>query len=99
MAADGKWELTINTPLGQQLSTLTLTASGDALSGTQSASTGDGRPIEDGKVAGDNLSWKASITKPMPMTLEFSATVQGDSMTGSVKLGPFGMQSFHGVRA
>ena len=99
MAADGKWQLTINTPLGAQQSTLVVSASGDALQGTQSAASGDERPIEDGKIAGDNLSWKASISKPMPMTLEFSATVQGNSMTGSVKLGPFGTQSFRGVRA
>jgi hypothetical protein len=99
MAADGKWQLTINTPLGAQQSTLTISADGDSLSGTQGAASGDERPIEDGTIAGDNLSWKASITKPMPMTLEFSATVQGDSMSGSVKLGPFGTQSFRGVRA
>ncbi len=99
MATDGKWQLTINTPMGAQQSTLTLSANGDSLSGTQSASSGDERPIEDGTIAGDSLSWKASITKPMPMTLEFSATVQGDSMSGSVKLGPFGTQSFRGVRA
>ena len=99
MAADGKWQLTINTPLGAQQSILVISATGDSLSGTQSAATGDERPIEDGVIAGDNLSWKASINKPMPMTLEFSATVQGNSMSGSVKLGPFGTQSFHGVRA
>lgn len=99
MAADGKWQLTINTPLGAQQSTLTISASGNTLAGTQSAATGDERPIEDGTVNGDQLSWKASINKPMPMTLEFTATVQGDSIQGSVKLGPFGTQSFRGVRA
>src|SRR5579872_6834513 len=98
MAADGKWQLTINTPLGAQQSLLTINTSGNSLTGTQSASTGDEKPIENGKVSGDQISWKASITKPMA-TLEFSATVQGDSMTGSVKLGMFGTQSFRGVRA
>jgi hypothetical protein len=99
MAADGKWHLTINTPLGAQQSMLVITAQGASLSGTQSAASGDERPIEDGRVSGDNISWKASISKPMALTLEFAGTVQGDSMTGSVKLGPFGTQSFHGVRA
>lgn len=99
MAADGKWQLTINTPLGAQQSMLDITTSGGSLTGTQSAATGDEKPIENGKVTGDQISWKASITKPMAMTLEFSATVQGDSMTGSVKLGMFGTQSFRGVRA
>jgi hypothetical protein len=35
----------------------------------------------------------------MPMTLEFSGTVDGDNMTGEVKLGMFGTQSFSGTRA
>jgi hypothetical protein len=99
MAADGKWQLTINTPLGAQQSTLNVTAQGGSLSGTQSAATGDERPIEDGKISGDDISWKTSVTKPMALTLEFTGKVQGDTITGSVKLGPFGSQSFHGVRA
>lgn len=99
MAADGKWQLTINTPLGAQQSMLNISASGASLSGTQSAASGDEKPIEEGKISGDQISWKASITKPMAMTLEFSATVQGDAMTGSVKLGMFGTQPFRGVRA
>lgn len=99
MAADGKWQLTINTPLGAQQSVLNISTSGASLSGTQSAASGDEKPIEEGKISGDQISWKASISKPMAMTLEFSATVQGDSMTGSVKLGMFGTQSFRGVRA
>lgn len=99
MAADGKWQLTINTPLGAQQSVLNISTSGVSLSGTQSAASGDEKPIEEGKISGDQISWKASITKPMAMTLEFSATVQGDAMTGSVKLGMFGTQSFRGVRA
>jgi len=35
----------------------------------------------------------------MPMTLEFKGTVDGDNMSGSVKLGMFGQASFTGVRA
>ena len=99
MAADGKWQLTINTPLGAQQSLLNISASGNTLTGTQSAATGDERPIEAGKVEGDQISWRASITKPMALTLEFTGTIQGDSITGSVKLGPFGAQTFHGTRA
>ena len=33
------------------------------------------------------------------MTLEFSATVDGDSMSGDVKLGAFGNATFTGTRA
>jgi hypothetical protein len=34
----------------------------------------------------------------MPMTLEFEATVNGDAMTGNVKLGAFGNAALSGVR-
>lgn len=98
MAVDGTWKLTVNTPMGAQESTLVVTSSGGTLSGTQSAGSGEGLPIDEGTVSGDNLKWKASISKPMPMTLEFSGTVNGNSMTGSVKLGMFGSQQFTGVR-
>ena len=98
MAADGKWQLTINTPLGAQQSTLTVSTSGNALSGTQSAATGDERPIEDGKLNGDQISWKASISKPMPMTLECEAEITGESLTGTMQLGAFGAAPFTGTR-
>ena len=55
--------------------------------------------MDDVTVSGDNVSWKASITKPMALTLEFKGTVDGDRMSGQVKLGMFGSQSFSGVRA
>jgi hypothetical protein len=99
MAVDGTWNLTVNTPMGEQKSTLVLAASGTTLTGTQSAGHSEGRPIEDGEVNGNEISWKASITKPMAMTLQFSGTVEGDTINGSVKLGMFGSAKFSGARA
>src|SRR5258708_31111381 len=99
MAVDGTWKLTVNTPMGAQESTLVLASSGADLTGTESAGSGEGRPIDGGTVNGTSVSWKSSISRPMPMTLEFNGTVNGDSMTGSVKLGMFGSQPFSGVRA
>ena len=98
MAVDGTWNLVVNTPMGTQESTLVISASGTTLTGTQSAGSGEGRPIE-GTVDGNDIAWKASITKPMPMTLEFSGTVDGDSLSGNVKLGMFGSAPFTGTRA
>jgi hypothetical protein len=34
----------------------------------------------------------------MPMTLEFTATVDGDDISGNVKLGAFGDAAFTGSR-
>ena len=99
MAVDGTWKLTVNTPMGVQESTLVLSSSGAMLSGTQAAATGESRPIDGGTVNGNAVNWKTSITKPIAVTLEFNGTVTNDRMSGSVKLGMFGTQSFSGVRA
>ena len=98
MSAGGTWTTTINTPMGAQTGTLVLTINGNELSGSMQSPQGD-LAIADGKADGDNLSWTTSITSPMPMNLEFSATVAGDKITGSVKLGAFGNADFKGTRA
>ena len=55
--------------------------------------------LEDGKADGASLSWAANVTSPMPIKLEFSAEVNGDEISGTVKLGAFGNASFSGSRA
>jgi hypothetical protein len=99
MAVDGTWKLTVNTPMGAQESTLVLASSGAMLTGSQAAASGESRPIDGGTVNGNAVSWKTSITKPVALTLEFSGTVAGDQMSGSVRLGMFGTQPFSGTRA
>ena len=49
-------------------------------------------------MAGNDLSWKMEMTSPMPMTLEVSASVDGDEISGNIKLGAFGEASFTGLR-
>lgn len=97
MSADGTWNTTMNTPMGVQKGTMELTTDGATLSGKLSGPQGD-IELEEGAVDGDSLTWKASITSPMAMTLEFSATVDGDEMSGDVKLGAFGNATFSGTR-
>ena len=98
MSADGTWNTTINSPMGAQQGTLTLATDGDALTGKMAGAQGE-LELKDGKVDGDTLTWKADMTSPMPMTLEFSAKVDGDEISGDVKLGAFGNASFSGTRA
>ena len=98
MSADGTWNTTINTPMGAQQGTLTLSTEGGSLTGKMSGPTGE-MDIQDGAIDGDTLTWKADITSPMAMTLEFSASVSGDEISGNVKLGAFGDATFSGTRA
>ncbi|MFC0283405.1 hypothetical protein ACFFJB_07270 [Camelimonas abortus] len=98
MAVDGAWNLTMQTPMGARTTTLALTSNGGVLSGTQSAE-GQSAEIFDGKVSGDDVSWKVKITSPMPLTLEFRGKVSGDSMEGKVSAGFVGSWGFSGSRA
>jgi hypothetical protein len=98
MSADGDWKVTMNTPMGPQQVDLTIKTNGSTFSGTAKSGQFGELPIG-GQVEGDTLKWEAKITTPMPMTLGFSATVDGDKLTGQVSLGAFGSAPLTGVRA
>ena len=98
MSADGTWNVTINSPMGPQPSTLTLAVEGGVLTGSQTAQ-GNTQPIVNGKIDGDMVTWSNSITSPFPMNLEFTGKVDGDTLSGSVKAGGFGAFPFSGKRA
>src|SRR5579863_4417338 len=97
MSVDGTWNTKVNSPMGVQEGSLEITSSGDSFTGTMKGRAGE-QPIS-GKIDGDTLTWSASITSPFPMTLEFTVTVNGDAMTGSVKAGAFGSSPLTGERA
>jgi hypothetical protein len=84
--------------MGAQKVTLTLKASGNTLTGSQAGAQGT-MDISEGKVDGNNVSWSANITSPMPMKLETTGTVEGNKISGNVKAGAFGSFPFSGERA
>ena len=98
MSADGTWNVTLNSPMGAQQATLDLKTAGSTLTGSMGGPQGS-LDLTDGQVDGDNLTWKAELEQPMKMTMEFTATVAGDSISGEAKLGSFGSASFNGTRA
>jgi hypothetical protein len=98
MAVDGTWNLTMQTPMGERNATLVVTSQGGTLSGKQSGD-GGATDIFDGTVSGNDASWKISITNPMPLTLQFTGTVDGDKMSGKMSAGALGSWPFSGVRA
>jgi hypothetical protein len=97
MSADGAWKTKVNSPMGVQEGELSITTSGDSFTGVMKGR--EGPQDISGKVDGDTLTWSAKITQPFPINLEFTVTVSGDEMTGSVKAGAFGSSPLTGVRA
>jgi hypothetical protein len=97
MSIDGDWKVTMNSPMGAQDATLTLVAEGGALSGNIVSTQGT-QAFTGGSVAGSKLKWNIKMTQPMPMELQFDAAVDGDGISGTVKLGMFGNATFAGTR-
>lgn len=95
---DGEWTCTMDTPMGEQAVTLTLATTGGALSGRADTAFGV-QAFSGGTVDGNALAWRISVTEPMAIDLDFTATVDGDTLTGTVNAGPFGAQPFAGTRA
>ena len=98
MSFTGTWNIVMKTPMGDRDVVMVMEQDGDSLSGTMEAD-GNKLPVQDGKIANGRGSWKADLTQPMPITLEFDCAADGDSLDGTVKLGMFGNSSVSGTRA
>ncbi len=99
MAADGKWTITMNTPMGSRDTTVEFKTNGADLAGSWVGQAGP-QDFTGGKVDGDNLEWKVDMNGPMgAMTLAFKGKVEGDNLNGEVQFGSFGNGSFSGKRA
>lgn len=93
----GKWNITMKTPVGDKAGVLELKTEGTTLTGSLSDADHYAE-ISDGKVAGNQLSWSAKITKPMRMNLKFTAIVEADRISGAAKH-LLGKATFTGTRA
>ena len=97
MSVTGSYRVMLDTPFGGREVTLTFNVDGESVSGTL-AYKEDSPAFTGGVLAGDKVSWGMDITEPMPMHLICEAIVDGDAITGSIKLGAFGDGSFSGNR-
>jgi len=92
----GKWNITIKTPMGDRSGVLELLVSGKTLTGSLSDAEHH-VAISDGKIEGNRLSWKAGITKPMRLNFKFTATVEEDRISGAARH-MLGSATFSGTR-
>jgi hypothetical protein len=99
MSAEGTWKLSMQTPRGERKATLVLQSADGALVGQLTGEAGKSTHIFDGKADGKGVFFRAAITSPMPMTLQFTGTVDCDKISGTVSTGAFGLWSFTASRA
>ncbi len=97
MSVAGTYEVSVKTPMGDQGGTFTVVVDGDSFSGSLNGGMGS-MDVTGGTVSGNTLSWKMDMKVPMPMTLDCTATVDGDALTGDVKAGVFGSMPLTGKR-
>lgn len=93
---DGTYDCVVKSPLGDQKTTLTVKSDGGSFTGTNAGAMGSTDVA--GTVDGNTLAWKLSVTVPMPLTLDCEASVEGDTLTGTVAAGAFGSFPMTGKR-
>jgi aerobic carbon-monoxide dehydrogenase large subunit len=94
---DGEWKLVLTTPLGPQAFIGKLATQGNVVTGT--LSMGDLDPVSfDGTVDGNHLTWDLKVTKPVKVTLKYDVLIDGDKLTGKVKMGIFGTAKLKGEK-
>ena len=96
--ADGRWDVEIQSSYGNLPAVFHVTQAGSAITGTVEGSMFETMPIEDGLIEGNRAEWKVSATQPMPMTLEFAVTFEGESVSGTARFGEYGEGVVSGSR-
>lgn len=99
MAVAGTYECLTKTPMGDQTSTFTVVPGDDGttFTGTNAGPLGS-LAVENGKIDGNTLTWTMQMTVPMPLALNATATIDGDSLTGTINAGAFGDMPMTGTR-
>src|SRR5262249_17536064 len=95
-AVDGSWNIVMSTPMGPQKMIGRFTTEAGTLKGRLESDQGS-QDFE-GTVAGNRLKWEMKVSKPMPITLKYDITVEGDKLSGKCKMGLFGSANLTGER-
>ena len=94
---DGSYDCVTKSPMGDQKSVFTVNSDGGSFTGQNAGAMGS-LDVENGKVDGNKLTWTMAMKVPMPMTLEAEATIDGDTLTGTIKAGAFDSMAMSGTR-
>jgi hypothetical protein len=96
MDLTGEWDITIKTPVGSLAVVYTFADDGGIIGTAKGKS--ETVPLRDIVIAGQRVTWRQSVTKPMRLNLEFDVMVDGDRLTGHSKAGRLPRSAVTGVR-
>ena len=89
--------MVLSTPMGPQEMTGHFETRGQSLGGYLRSA--EGEQGFSGTVEGNRLKFDLKVEKPMKITLKYDLTVDGDRISGKVKMGIFGSARLSGHRA
>ena len=97
MSVAGKWNVTMDTPIGRQKFVWDLQQSDDAWKGTMDGQAGKS-DLNNIRVDGDSVGFDTRVNSPMgAINLTFDGSVSGDQISGTCKT-MFGNTQFTGAR-
>ena len=93
----GNWKLAIETPNGPGTPSVTFKQEGEELTGTYKGRFGES-PLK-GTVKGGDIKFAVKVSaQGQDFQIDYSGTVDGDTMKGKVKFGEFGEGTFTGKK-
>jgi len=93
----GEWTLAVETPNGTGTPSVTFKQDGEDLSGVYKGRFGESQLK--GTVKGNEIKFSFTISpQGQDLVVEYSGTVDGDSMKGKAKFGEFGEGNFTGKK-
>ena len=95
MDSSNRWQISVDTPTGEQQGTLELEIGDGACGGRLFNDCGE-LALEDGCTHDGQLHWTLRLNRPIPMALTCQAFIEGNNLTGDVTIAAFGNFSFTG---
>jgi hypothetical protein len=93
----GEWNLTVESPNGTGTPTVTFKQDGETLTGTYKGRFGES-PLK-GTVKGNEIKFSITISpQGQDLVIEYTGTVDGDTMKGKAKFGEMGEGNFTGKK-
>ena len=86
MSLTGTWNIHISTPIGTQSAVLELTEN-DGVVGGVMKNDAETLPLINPVLHDTRLTWQLSMTKPLRLKLTFDMTIDGNTLTGTSKVG------------